>query len=134
MTMTMIRLDIANQYGLSARYQRTIDLTSDGFPHNLIQHSIMLIHIISLRIAGAVGSDALVSDRREGDGGSERKLRGDPALPRRLDKFTDVDAVVQGATSLMRNIGRMEENIPPPLDVRRNQIMVLEKKVEIVIL
>ncbi|KAE8376164.1 hypothetical protein BDV26DRAFT_266313 [Aspergillus bertholletiae] len=44
------------------------------------------------------------------------------------------DAVVQEAASLMGTIQQTEESIQSILDVRRNQIMVLEAKIEILML
>ncbi|KAJ5212127.1 RNA splicing protein mrs2 mitochondrial [Penicillium cinerascens] len=46
--------------------------------------------------------------------------------------FKTSDAVVQKAKSLLGKIQRKEENIQSILNVRRNQIMVLETKIEIV--
>lgn len=48
--------------------------------------------------------------------------------------FKASDAVVQEAASLMDNIHRTEETIQSTLSVRRNQIMVLEAKIEILML
>lgn len=48
--------------------------------------------------------------------------------------FKASDAVVQEAASLMDNIRRTEETIQSALSVRRNQIMVLEAKIEILML
>ncbi|OJJ88641.1 CorA family magnesium transporter [Aspergillus glaucus CBS 516.65] len=48
--------------------------------------------------------------------------------------FKASDSVVQEAVSLMDNIRRTEETIQSTLSVRRNQIMVLEAKIEILML
>ena len=48
--------------------------------------------------------------------------------------FKASDSVVQEAASLMENIRRTEETIQSTLSVRRNQIMVLEAKIEILML
>ena len=48
--------------------------------------------------------------------------------------FKASDAVVQEAASLTENIRRTEETIQSMLSVRRNQIMVLEAKIEILML
>lgn len=48
--------------------------------------------------------------------------------------FKASDAVVQDAGSLMDSIHRTEETVKSTLSVRRNQIMLLEAKIEIVIL
>lgn len=48
--------------------------------------------------------------------------------------FKASDAVVQETSSLMENIRRTEETIQSTLRVRRNQIMVLEAKIEILML
>jgi len=48
--------------------------------------------------------------------------------------FKASDAVAQEAASLMDNIQRTEETIHSTLSVRRNQIMVLEAKIEILML
>lgn len=48
--------------------------------------------------------------------------------------FKASDAVVQDAASLMDSIHRTEETVKSTLSVRRNQIMLLEAKIEIVIL
>lgn len=48
--------------------------------------------------------------------------------------FKASDAVVQEAASLMENVRRTEETIHSTLSVRRNQIMVLEAKIEILML
>ncbi|KAF5864608.1 hypothetical protein ETB97_007166 [Aspergillus alliaceus] len=65
--------------------------------------------------------------------------------PHKVDNHQDVeylleayykasDAVVQEAASLMGTIHQTEETIQAILDVRRNQIMVLEAKIEILML
>ena len=48
--------------------------------------------------------------------------------------FRTSDSVVQEAASLIENIHRTEETIQSTLSVRRNQIMVLEAKIEIFML
>lgn len=48
--------------------------------------------------------------------------------------FKTSDSVVQEAASLIENIRRTEETIQSTLSVRRNQIMVLEAKIEIIML
>ncbi|KAH8694168.1 hypothetical protein BGW36DRAFT_361987 [Talaromyces proteolyticus] len=48
--------------------------------------------------------------------------------------FKASDSVVQDATSLIDNIRRTEETIQSTLSVRRNQIMILEAKIEIMML
>lgn len=48
--------------------------------------------------------------------------------------FKATEAVVQDATILMKNIRRTEETIKSSLTVRRNQIMLLEVKIEILML
>lgn len=48
--------------------------------------------------------------------------------------FKATEAVVQDALSLMKNIRRTEETIKSSLSVRRNQIMLIEVKIEILML
>ncbi|QKX57652.1 uncharacterized protein TRUGW13939_04770 [Talaromyces rugulosus] len=48
--------------------------------------------------------------------------------------FKATEAVVQDATILMKNIQRTEETIKSSLSVRRNQLMLLEVKIEILML
>ncbi|KAE8342219.1 hypothetical protein BDV24DRAFT_131045 [Aspergillus arachidicola] len=251
----LTKLDIVNQYGLSARDLRTLDMPSDGFPHILIRESTLLIHMFNLRLL--VQADQMLvfhleeTSTQEPDTISrvflrdlESKLRGDPGLGvsvglpyelrvleaalaavtstleaeyvltkdqvmktlRMVDKeegeihsnlrtllelvrklaatekrarqvrsavqdvlntdedmaamylsdkqagkphpvedhqeveylleayYKASDAVVQEATSLMGTIQQTEESIQSILDVRRNQIMVLEAKIEILML
>jgi magnesium transporter len=47
---SMTKVDIAHQYGLSARDLRIIDLSSSGFPHILIRDKTLLIHMFDLRL------------------------------------------------------------------------------------
>ncbi|OOO06537.1 Mg2 transporter protein CorA family protein [Aspergillus oryzae] len=251
----LTKLDIVNQYGLSARDLRTLDVPSDGFPHILIRESTLLIHMFNLRLL--VQADQMLvfhlaeTSTQEPDTISrvflrdlKSKLRGDPGLgvsvglpyelrileaalaavtstleaeyvltkdqvmktlgmvdkeegeihsnlrtllelvrklaatekrarqvrsavqdvlntdedmaamylsdkqagkPHQVEDHQDVeylleayykasDAVVQEATSLMGTIQQTEESIQSILDVRRNQIMVLEAKIEILML
>lgn len=251
----LTKLDIVNKYGLSARDLRTLDVSSDGFPHILIRESTLLIHMFSLRLLVQADQMLLfhleeVTPQEPGTisrvfrSDLEGKLRGDPGLgvsvglpyelrvleaalaavtstleaeyvlakrqvtrtlrmvdkeegeihsnlrtllelvrelatiekrarqvrsavqdilntdedmaamylsdkqagkPHKVDNHQDVeylleayykasDAVVQEAASLMGTINQTEETIQAILDVRRNQIMVLEAKIEILML
>lgn len=49
-TKKMTKLQIAQEYQLSTRDLRTIDLASAGFPHILIRDKTILIHLFDLRL------------------------------------------------------------------------------------
>ncbi|KNG89423.1 hypothetical protein ANOM_003151 [Aspergillus nomiae NRRL 13137] len=87
----LTKLDMVNQFGLSARDLRTLDVPSDGFPHILIRESTLLIHMFNLRLL--VQADQMLvchmepTPTEESDTISrvflrdlESKLRGDPGL------------------------------------------------------
>ncbi|OAQ65405.1 RNA splicing protein mrs2 [Pochonia chlamydosporia 170] len=46
----LTKVNIAHEYGLSARDLRIIDLPSNGFPHILIRENTLLIHMFDLRL------------------------------------------------------------------------------------
>ncbi|KAJ6131609.1 magnesium ion transporter [Penicillium sp. IBT 18751x] len=49
-TKRLTKLVIANQYGLSTRDVRSIDLPSTGYPHILVREQTILIYMFSLRL------------------------------------------------------------------------------------
>ncbi|KAJ5137431.1 magnesium ion transporter [Penicillium atrosanguineum] len=69
-TKTLTKLAIANQYCLSARDLRSIDLQSIGFPHILVREQTILIYMLSLRLL--VQTDQVLMFHVEGSVDSER--------------------------------------------------------------
>ncbi|KAI9043291.1 CorA family magnesium transporter [Aspergillus affinis] len=97
--LKLTKLDIAQQYGLSARDLRAMDLPTDGFPHILIRESTMLIHLFNLRLL--VQADRMLLFHVDGQGQGQTQGKGPSSIDNTTRVFThDLTGKLRGDRGL----------------------------------